>query len=355
MKWWDYVKDKAAVLLVQVAGLFLLLFFLRAVGNRFTNLLVIAFLWLTVLSIWFLVDYKKEKHRFEVLFGQLRELEKPYLIAEVMESSPHLTHRLYREAIRISNRSVMEQIHKLEEEGKDYKEYIEGWVHEIKLPLTVLKLMCENEQSEIYGEQESEIEQREKHRKMWIQLDRVDKLVEQVLYYARMEHAYQDYLIHEVDLRDVVLTAIAANKMYFIQQEIQISMEMPDEEDAVQVSTDEKWVCFLLNQIFANTVKYSRKDNPVVRIYTKRGNNQTSLMIEDNGMGIAVEDRGRIFEKGFTGKNGRSEKKSTGIGLYLCKGLCDKLGIGITCESEEGNYTRMILTFPDSSYNLKKM
>ncbi len=345
MKLIHYLEDKASVLLINGAGLFLLSLFLRLSGSRSTDVLLIAVLWLFILFTWLLADFHHRKKYFSRLFAQLAELDQPYLISEVMESTPRLTDRLYREILRTSNRSVIEKIHCLEDGQRDYKEYIEQWVHQVKLPLTAARLICENN-----TDKDSP--------RLQMELGKIDQLIEQVLFYARTEHAYQDYLIHPVNLRQAVLSAIAENKAYFIQKGMQIDLDLPETAPFI-VSTDEKWVVFLLNQIFSNCIKYSRGSSPGVRISARDAHQRVILIIEDNGLGIAKEDLGRIFDKGFTGKNGRTGVKSTGIGLYLCKRLCDKLSIGIACESVENQFTRILLTFPDSDFhkssNLSKM
>lgn len=205
MKLTHYLEDKAFALLLNGIGLFLLCLFLHLSGSRSTDILIIAALWLLVLLIWLLIDFSRRKKYFARLFTQLAELDQPYLISEVMESSPHLADRLYREILRSSNRSVIEKIHRLEDAQRDYKEYIEQWIHQVKLPLTAATLICENH----FGEES---------RRLQMELRKIDQLVEQVLFYARTEHPYQDYLIHPVNLREVVLSAIAENKPYFIQK-----------------------------------------------------------------------------------------------------------------------------------------
>lgn len=336
MKLHDYLKDKGLVLLVNAAGLFFLSLFLRLSAVRTGDILIICIFWFLILTIWLAADFYRSRKHFCHLFTLLAELDQSYLISEVMEASPRLTDRLYREIIRSSNRSVIEKIHALEDCQRDYKEYIEQWIHEVKLPLTAARLLCENQPCQ-------------EDRKLLMELGKIEKKVDQVLFYARMEHAYQDYLIHPVNLRKTVLTAIAENKAYFIQSAMQIDFALP-EEPPVIVSTDEKWVVFLLGQVFANSIKYCRKEGALVRIYVQRGKQKLTLIVEDNGLGIPAEDLGRIFDKGFTGKNGRTGAKSTGIGLYLCKRLCDKLGIGLSCESVEGQFTRILFTFPDSDF-----
>ena len=247
----------------------------------------------------------------------------------------------------------------------------------MKSPLTAIELICENNKNEYTTRIKGE-------------LGKIENQVENVLYYARIEQVYKDYLIHRTDLKKVVISAVQKNKLYFIQNKMQVNVDM---EETI-VSTDEKWVEFLLNQMFVNAIKYRRSYEPRVNIMAKRGDKYVELIIEDNGIGISKKDINRIFEKGFTGSNGRErcqigsngieqcrsgsedeyvqgengtsymttemgkhsgerydEGKSTGIGLYLCKNLCDKLDVGIRCESEKGSYTRMYLTFPDSNHN----
>lgn len=345
MRLTDYIRDHAAVLLVHTAGILFLSIYLLLVGNGKTTVFLIAVIWIGSIVLFFAIDFYRRRNYFKRLKALLEELDNRYLIAEVMEPSAHLEDQIYREILRKSNKSVIEKINKLESSQKNYREYIETWIHEIKLPLTAAILICENNKGE-------------ESRRLLMELSKIEKQIQQALFYARMEYTSQDYIIHRVNLRNMVLEAISTNKPYFIQSGMQISLEI-SEENPIEISTDEKWVEFMLDQVFSNCMKYKREENPSIRIYAKKGKNQVSLVIEDNGMGIAKEDIRRIFDKGFTGKNGRSSKRSTGIGLYLCKGLCDRLGIGISCEAEEGVFTRMIFTFPESDFqnpvNLSKM
>ena len=173
-----------------------------------------------------------------------------------------------------------------------------------------------------------------------------------VLYYARMEKVYKDYMIEETDLGKAASEIFMKNKYYLISSGVHGEVACPD-----HVYTDKKWILFILNQLVLNSVKYKKQDvdeHPYIRIYTERYGHGVRLVVEDNGTGIRTEELSRIFEKGFTGSNGRNGKKSTGMGLYLCQKLCEKLGISIEAESVLGEGTKMILTFPVSSY-LSKM
>ena len=212
---------------------------------------------------------------------------------------------------------MLEQIGEVERERLEYKEYIEQWIHEIKTPITAMKLLCENHRTDWTKE-------------LLLELEKTNRFTEQALYYARSEHTEKDYSVREMALSQVVHQAIADNKYLLLQG----GMRLEVEEMQDTVYSDEKWVRFILNQLIANAVKY-RTEQPVLRISTHKRQDQVILVVEDNGIGIAASDLPRIFEKGFTGQNGRLIQQSTGIGLYLCKRLCEKLGIGIAAESSE--------------------
>lgn len=335
MRFGDYCKNKAPVLLVNAAALLVLSVFLLLLNNTRTTVFLIAIVWICVLGIYLVLDYYLRRRYFLELTTVLEELDQRYLFAEVMKPGHRLEDKLYWEILKRTNKSVIEEIHKLESSQKEYKEYIESWIHEVKMPITAAHLICENHKEAYTG-------------RVLLELDEIENEVEKILYYVRKDQVYQDYLIHTVNLRDVVLAAIRTEKRHFIQYGMQIDLDMED----TTVSTDEKWVVFIVRQIFSNSMKYRKDEGAEIRIYVVSREKQKSLIIEDNGCGISEKDIGRIFEKGFTGENGRqTDNHATGMGLYLCRRLCEKLAIGLSCQSEKGRYTRMILTFPDSDYN----
>lgn len=357
MRLTDYLSDKVIVILINMASMMALSLYLILIGNYLTNVILILAAWGIILVAYLSIDYIIKRKYFNKIDDTLKNLDKPYLIAEVMDKGNSIYDKIYRDVIHTSNKSVIEEIRGLKTSQSEYKEYIESWVHDIKTPLTAINLICENNKNDYT-------------KKIQRETGIIENQVENVLYYARMEQVYKDYMIHSVNLKNVVLNSVRRNKLYFIQGKMQVNVEFDD----IMVSTDEKWIEFLLNQIFLNAIKYRTNENAHIDITTNKQDKNIELIIEDNGIGIPKEDIGRIFEKGFTGSNGRRDikkennikrennvrkdieteynisKKATGIGLYLCKNLCDKLDIGIRCESEEGRYTRMILTFPDSDY-----
>ena len=182
------------------------------------------------------------------------------------------------------------------------------------------------------------------------ELDKIENYVEQALFYARSNTANQDYYIKKNNLKDIVNEIIRKNKTVLINEKIKINIHDLD----VEVNTDSKWVIFIINQIIQNSIKYRKQDElSEIEIYSKAGKENVILYIKDNGIGIKKEEVKRVFDKGFTGANGRlSNKKSTGIGLYLCKKLCDKLGIGIELRSIVNKQTELKLIFPQNSYTI---
>jgi signal transduction histidine kinase len=223
------------------------------------------------------------------------------------------------------------ELTELYQQQTDQREYTESWVHDIKVPLAALKLAQDGDLDPDLLNEETE---------------QIDYLVDQALYYARLNNFSNDYLIQEFDLNDIVKAAVRSNKRNFINKRIGINMDITDEK----VLTDEKWLSFILNQIIGNSLKYTDQGGKV-EIFTTSNNNNISLHIKDNGIGIAPQDISRIFNKGFTGTNGRqSGSKATGIGLYLVKKMSDKLGHQISVKSNLGEGTETIITFGDLPY-----
>ncbi|MCI8760689.1 MAG: HAMP domain-containing histidine kinase [Clostridia bacterium] len=234
---------------------------------------------------------------------------------------------------------MLENVNQYKYLTEDYKEYIELWIHEIKLPLAASKLIIENHKNlatKSIGEE----------------LDKVENYIEQALFYARSNTVEKDYYIKKNVLKDMVNEAVKKNKSLFIQEKI--SMKIHDLETIVY--TDSKWIVFILSQLLQNSVKYKKPAQySEIEIFAKKGKENVILVVKDNGIGIKKGEITRVFEKGFTGTNGRMlNKKSTGIGLYLCKKLCDKLGMAIELNSVQGEGTEVKLVFPQSSYMINR-
>ena len=332
MKLWHYVKDRIIIILLNLTGIYLISLFLIMLQNQITAVVLIDVAWTFVLVVVMGYDFYIRKNHFKKVESILEKLDKPYLISEVAPIRTHIEDEIYHDLLRRSNKSVIDAINKKEAEQEDYRNFIESWIHEIKTPITSLTLMCENQN--MPSEQ------------VKIELQRIEQQVDMVLYYARLENANQDYFIHPYDLRRIVSESIQKNRTYLRQQQAQVEVDM----DETIVSTDDKWIKFILTQFIINSIKYKSKEFLRLHFWCEKKSEQVILHMKDNGLGIAREELDKIFEKGYTGTNGRKIHHSTGMGLYLCKRLCDKLGIGIRCASKMGEFTRMSLIFPDSTY-----
>lgn len=332
MKLSEYLKDKVLLLLIHIVCMCLLAVFLGLTGYSRDYCVVILVCWVFILGIWLAVQFLSRRRYFQEMENVLKKLDQRYLLGELMPWSFRLEDRLYRSLIRKSNKSVIERIHQIEYEQKEYREYIESWVHEIKAPITAIALNCENHRDE-------------RSRYILVENKKVENYVDMALYYARSDAVYKDYMIAETDLQDVAEKVLMQNKYYLIQRRIQADVECRD-----SVFTDKKWIGFILNQLVWNSAKYSRENGAHIWITTESRQNGILLKVKDNGVGIRKEELTRIFEKGFTGTNGRETERSTGMGLYLCYKLCGKLGIDIRAVSEEEEGTEIILEFPISSF-----
>ncbi|EOS42270.1 HAMP domain-containing histidine kinase [Schaedlerella arabinosiphila] len=321
-----YWKNRIPFLLTNLICMVALIVFLLVCGNSISVVLLILVVWAVVLLSGLFLTYWKRKQQMQKLLDMAGWLSERYLISEVMELPEQAEDQVYYQLLKMAGKSMLEQIGEVRRERLEYKEYIEQWIHEIKTPITAMKLLCENHRTDWTKE-------------LLLELEKTNRFTEQALYYARSEHTEKDYSVREMSLSQVVHQAIADNKYLLLQSGVRLEVE----EMADTVYSDEKWVRFILNQLIANVVKY-RSGQPVLRFSTRRQQDQVILVVEDNGIGISPADLPRVFEKGFTGQNGRMVQQSTGIGLYLCKRLCDKLGIGIAAESS-GQGTAISLAF----------
>ena len=293
----------------------------------------VAIVPIVLFLIPFFIEYYKKKEYYSEIKARVNELEEKYLITELLPKGDFLDAKINKDNILEIGKSMLENVNKYKYLQEDYKEYIELWIHEIKIPIATSKMIVENNKSEVTKSIDEE-------------LDKIENYIEQALYYARSNTVEKDYIIKKNNLKDIVSSTILKNKTTLIQNNVKIEMENLEEE----VYTDSKWCVFILSQIIQNSIKYSKEQNKEIKLYAENKKENVILYIKDNGIGIDKAEIGRVFEKGFTGTNGRQEKKSTGIGLYLCKKLCDKLCIGLEIASEKEIGTEVKLVFPKNSF-----
>ena len=208
----------------------------------------------------------------------------------------------------------------LESVRQDYNDYYTVWVHQIKTPIAAMKMMLEREDTK-------------ENREIAGELFRIERYVEMALGYIRLECDSNDLVIREYDVNNMIKQAVHKFAPLFVERRLKLDYEPV----SVKMSTDEKWFVFVIEQILSNAIKYTKQGGITIRYVPETDEKHGgSLMIADTGIGIAPEDLPRVFEKGYTGFNGRADKKATGLGLYLCRRVCDMLSIAITAESETG-------------------
>lgn len=334
MKLSDFFKDKIFNISILSFALITVEIFL-CIYNF--GILIKIYTVVSILGAYFIgliVEYFSKKTYYEELQEKLRELDQKYLIVELLKEANFLEGDILKEVLQESNKSMLENVNYYKYLQEEYKDYIELWIHEVKIPIATSKLIIENNKNKVTQSIEEEI-------------DKIDNYIEQALFYARSNNVEKDYVIRKTSLKDIVNSVINKNKKQLISKKIKVEINSIDKE----IFVDNKWINFILNQIVVNSIKYLDKKENYIKISAEEQKDKVILYIKDNGIGIKESEVSRVFEKGFTGTNGRiNQKKSTGIGLYLSKKLCSKLGVGIKINSVENEGTEVILIFPKSSY-----
>ncbi|KZL91296.1 sensor histidine kinase [Clostridium magnum] len=325
----EFIKDKTAIILCNMLMFIILAAIMLAINVSFIIIVFVFCIWLFPLVSYMALEFIKYKNYYDEINSILDKLDKKYLLPEMIKEGNFIQGEKLNCILKETSRDMHEHVKYYKDMQSDYREYIETWVHEIKTPIASAKLVIANNQNEVTN-------------KIDFQIDRIEGFVEQVLYYSRSNNAYKDYIIKQINLDNVVRNVVKRSYRDFIHKKIKLDIKDINEI----VYSDGKWTEFIINQIIGNSIKYSSNKEPMINICSVKKANSVMLIIEDNGVGIIEKDINRVFEKGFTGENGRRFSKSTGMGLYLCKKLCSKLGLKISIDSEGNKGTKVTLIFP---------
>ena len=305
----SYLKHRAGVISVCAAFMLLyassyLLFDMPAIAVLYP-LVMCAVLGMIVVIFDFVFYYRKHKR----------------LLAEDIPSPGNQIEEDYQKIIeKLKEESKIKEM-TASENYNDMIEYYTVWAHQIKTPIAAMRLNLQSEDTELA-------------RKLMGDLNRIESYVEMVLTYLRLDSDSTDYLVKEYDLDEIIRPAVRKFSREFILKKLKLDYE-PVKYKTI---TDSKWLSFIIEQVISNAVKYTSEGG--VRIYMDEPG---ILCIEDTGIGISAEDLPRIFENGYTGFNGREDKRASGIGLYLCKRIADNLGHKISARSEISKGTTLIL------------
>ncbi len=331
----SFLYQKWPALLMQGLALIFALLFLLGIGVSPAGVAFVGVLLTLVLLAALVWEYASRRSFYRDLGERYENLPEQHLLCELVERPHFLEGQLLYDALQAGNKSMNERIDSYRRTTEEYQDYLQSWVHEIKTPIASSRLVLENNPGPLADS-------------LGREMDRIERLVEQVLYYARSNSVEKDYLVREHNLEELVRRTVKRYARPLIETHMSISLENLQ----VPVLTDSKWLDFILGQLLENAVKYRREQGGHVTLRARQGENRVALLVEDNGIGISPQDLPRVFEKGYTGTTGRSYAPSTGMGLYLCKKLCDKLQIGLSITSKEGEGTGVQLVFPQSDMYL---
>ena len=264
------------------------------------------------------VNFRRVRARHRRLLDAIRQAGELETGLPEPESIEEADDRALVDALR---RAMNDSADRAAARYRDAIDYYTVWAHQIKTPISSMRLTLRGEDSEV-------------SRALNTDLMRIEQYADMVLAYLRLDSESSDYVFRRHDLDEIVRRAVRRFSTEFIARKIRLEYTPLD----TRVVTDEKWLGFVVEQVLSNALKYTREGS--VRIYMRA---PYVLCIEDTGMGIAASDLPRVFEKGYTGFNGRGGARASGIGLYLCRRVCDKLGASISAESEAGRGTAMLI------------
>ena len=325
MNFKKYLLDKFIEILIVIFGYIIILMMLLAFKIPSQVIIGITIVFSIIYLAIILISYFKRRGFYNNLINNVGKLDKKYLVLEMLNEPSFYDGEILYQVLYEINKSMNENVKQYEMSLVDFKEYIELWIHEVKIPIQALELMLHNK----------------KNSKELREVKRLEGFIEQVLYYERGENASEDYLIKEVNLKDVIKNVALRNKDILLEEKIDLIVD----DTKATVLSDAKWLEFIINQIISNSIKYKSENNSYIHISIKDDKNNTTLIIEDNGIGINASDLPRVFNKTFTGSNGHNSTSSTGMGLYIVKNLCNKLGHDIDIASTKGKYTKVLITF----------
>lgn len=334
MKLIKYLLDKIPQIIISIMGFTITIFMLNAFKVESTLKIAITIIFFIACIFNIGIDYFRKYKFYQSLSNTLDVLDKKYLILEMINKPNFYEGEIFYQTLYDINKSMIENVKEYNLSIIDFKEYVEMWIHEVKIPISSLTLLIHNNQEKI-------------DKRYVEQIRKLDNYIDQILYYVRSENAEKDYIIKEKSLQEIIKNVVLKNKDDLLASKVKLDVNVNN----IKVLTDAKWLEFILNQIINNSIKYKRNNvESYIKIIAKEDKEKTYLSIYDNGIGIPKKDIPRVFEKSFTGENGRITAKSTGMGLYIVKKLCDKLGHKINIESKKNEYTKITIIFYNNDF-----
>jgi signal transduction histidine kinase len=327
MKIGGYLRDRIPMLLLLLIASVLSYVLMRGTGCSRDAALFVVSLYALMMLIWVAIDLVRKYAFYRDIEHWLRRNRAENLPANRVERPGFAEGQALYDAVERLDTARQEALARHAQSAREYREYIESWVHEIKTPLASASLYLENHPTP--------------ERRLENELRRVEGYVSQVLYYARAASLEKDFRVRATSLSDLVRELLKKNSLLLIEAGFSVVQQGLE----LTVLTDAAWLEFVLTQVVSNAVKY-RSKAPRLEFFGERRPHAVLLRVKDNGVGIPEADLPHVFDKSFSGENGRALGKSTGMGLYIAKKLCDKMGLGIEIASVRGESTCVTLCFP---------
>lgn len=315
-----YIKDHKKTIIVYIMSIFIFYFLFFLYENKMESVVYGTVFIVVLCLIVGGYDFYQYVNHYEYLYRCRNTIE--YDVENIGEDRS-LIEKEYQNLIVTLDQKRKEYFAQSEQEKIELEDYFTLWVHQMKLPISAMKIMLETEEMLDRKLLKSE-------------LFRIEQYSSMVLAYIRMNSRDTDYQIETCDLDQMIRQSIRTFASEFIRKKIACDFK----ETKIQLVTDEKWFVFVLEQILSNSLKYTKRGT--ISIYIQ---NETTLVVEDTGSGMEVGDCVRSFEKGYTGRNGRIDKKASGLGLYLCKNILNKLSHDIRIESQIGVGTKVKISW----------
>ena len=334
MSFKKYLLDKLPEFIVSIVGFIIALFLFNVFQVETALKIAITFLFILVILFSLFFDFFRKYSFYQNLKTTLKNLDQKYLVLEMINEPNFYEGEIFYQALYEINKSMIEKVKEYHLSIIDFKEYVEMWIHEVKIPISSLILFCHNHQNQL-------------DKRCIEQVRKLDNYIDQILYYVRSENAEKDYFIKEQSLQEMIKSVALKNKDDLLDNQVRLEVDVKK----LSVLTDSKWLIFILNQIINNSIKY-KKDNidSYIKIEANENADKIYLSIIDNGIGIPEDNLSRVFEKSYTGFNGRKKAKSTGMGLYIASKLCEKLGHQIMIESCVNQYTKVTIVFSQNDF-----
>lgn len=312
----DYLKKTYSIYLLYLSFI-CCTFVVFIICQTLTDLIIYMLgIYLFIILVYFFKDYRKYKNHHQ----NLKYIKEDLDFLDDFPQDIYLEEKIYQEMIQQLQKKAFQLSKENQQKYNDMIDYYTKWVHQIKTPIAGLKLIIQND----YPDE-----------KMLVELLKIEQYVNMALQYVRLDHIHHDLSFQKVSLDELVSQEIKKQSLFFFQKNIKVDYQIQDQ----QILTDEKWSSFAIKQVLSNALKYTKEGS--ITFY----NEGEKLYIKDSGIGIKESDLPRVFEKGFTGFQGRNDKKASGLGLYLCKNIFDQLGHLISIESKVGQGTTVCLDF----------